>query len=606
MNNSWGPTANDMFSLNNDSEQLLQNYVYQGFLELLERYRPQCPNHVQYIENDIQCNKINFNIIVKGAKNTGRIIDGNGRINIEGLEQYLDGRVKTLLSAIENVFQHQSQNQMFNMDMGNIFTTMGGNGSSHMTTPFTSNQPTTSHVFSEPDNHIPVENTPKEEHEIRKRHEDESSRIVYSETYSAHSRITEKSDLKKLDLMSEDNLFRKGFSIDNLYTDKNNNSVSIITATSKNYTCSLTDLIYQMHVCYVNGFNQYLDSDSQCFVKLEYDDTIITGKTDTSLDFFDNIDEISKNHYTPGTEFKSSIFDTIISDIWGTSGFSTTHNAYMFDSFATKRINHLLSKYFRRCKFKTDERGPYEYFDSYPKIVKVSEIINEQNLIEFMKERNYFEDETRMKRAIKYIKHDFINNFVCRNASIHMRADTDLEYVLFNNSLPFSLINIQDKFETIKEINKVRKPIDFPKEIMKWFNEDDDESSTDKILESKLIANKKKKANEIYNKIIGKSAIIFKDRKKVVFQEVFGEDVQKFMETSDWMEIFGELEDNENELTMGDMFKDLDYMVCISRDKDNISYHIYEAFYTLESQYVLRYLKTEKLEKEKVLIQLAI
>ena len=592
MNNQFGNIQPLPFDNNDDN---LYGYTCKGFFQILDNYRQQYPHHAAYIDNLVKNGTVDLNCLTQSIYNSGRIIDGNGRIDMDTMGMFINEKIRNLMSMVDTELQKQPRmNPQINM---------GGNRNDDISSLFSPRVNNQSSMFKHNVQHAtPFDMTSKVKKEEPEIKHDTGYSTISTPDPTPHYQITDKKKLNKLDLMTDDNLFRKGFKLNRIYTNKDQDIASIIESTSKNHTCDLTDIIRQIHICYTNGLTQYLNTNSEYLIKVEFDDIIITGKTDTTLKFFETINEIARTHHTDESTLDNNGFDSFIKDIWSTHEFTITHNAYMFDNFIIKRINKLLSKYLRRQPSHGND-NPYEYFDSFPSISKVGEIINEQNLITFLVEKEYFTDDTLIKKAIKRIKFEFMYNLVCRkDNSIHISGDRDLDHILFNNSLPFNIVNADDKFKTIKEINDARTLIMPPEDVMESY--ENNEVLTREKMEENFEEDRKEKVNIMYNKIIGESTIIFKDRKKVIFQDLFGGPEYEFLQGEHEMNYFGELKTKNDDFTMSDMFKDVDSLISIETNKDTISYHIYDVYYTVDKRHVFKYVKSETLEKEKFLIQI--
>ena len=318
--------------------------------------------------------------------------------------------------------------------------------------------------------------------------------------------------------------------------------------------------------------------------------------------FFDAIHEVGRNYVDKNEEIDHKVLTSFINEVWELPEYRITYNAYMFDIFLVNEINKLFSKYFRRQPI-GDDNEAYEYFEKYPKINRASEILNESTLLSFLKQNEYFTDYRHMATSLSYMAYDFIYNFTCRDSSMHFGSDTDLEYILFNNSLAFGLTDSNDKIEIIEQVRESRKPTLELSENLKEC-ENSAEELQKKEFEKKIEKDRRANVDELYNKIIGESTIVFKNRKKVIFQEMFGNYDQEFIQSGDWKDYFGQTDDEKLSLT--DIFKDIDYLVGITEDENSISYHIYDVYYTVDKFHIFKYIKTETLEKRKVLIELEV
>ena len=253
-----------------NNDDLLQEHVYNGIIKLLDNYRQEYPNHVRYIENEIKNGNVDIDIIVQTVYNSGRVIDNNGRIDFETMGRIINDSIVKFLHAVEGIF----------MKSNNASMRMGGNMnpssypvSHQQTSMFPDIQPSASPFDT---NHV----SPREETFTPQKQE---PIVTNSKENISHLRLNKKQQ-KQLDLMTKENLFTKGFTVDKTFSlDKGKLLASIIIATTKNYTCNLSEIICQFHACHVNGFMKYVDEDINYILKIEFDDTRITGKTDGIL-----------------------------------------------------------------------------------------------------------------------------------------------------------------------------------------------------------------------------------------------------------------------------------------------------------------------------------
>ena len=565
----------------------LREYVYRSFGEILNNYRQQFPQHVNYIENEINNGRIDLNILVRSIGNSNRVIDGNGKIDFNTLGMLVNEKIQNLLNMIQ---QRASMQNSMSMNHQPMSMGMGGMISSPPIStfgsdPFHNNSAPNINTDSSP---FGIErNAPRDNEKSSNANNNFESSFAQED--EAIPVLIKEEDISKLNLMEEDNLFRKAFDIQSIYIDNDRDLPSIIEAVSRNHICYLDDIIDQFNICYVNGLMQNVYGGKGSMFRIEFDNINLTGKTKEALKLFDKIDDAIKScpEYEDGLDDIGTLgkINKIIEAILEIKEYGTTNNAYVFNDFAINKFNNLFSKYFRRNPSHVNE-NEYEYFDTYPKINRIFEILNDRVLINDLIESEYFTDEAYLSKVLLDMKKEFIYDFICRKDYMHVSAYKDLEYILFNNSLPFSsIIKEDDKYKLTEKIKKIRK-----------LNPPDSEI-VDKDAQEEL--------EELYNKVLGEKTIILKERKRVIFKHDLGvEGRELFQIDSEWLSQHGQI---KGEYAIVDtFFSDIDYLVGIRKNKNDVEYCIYEVFHILDGGYIFKYVNSKILNKDQALIHFEI
>ena len=561
----------NMYSQNQNIE-LLKQHTVNTFSKILQQYQQKFPQHVNRIRNALQTGEINIDTLVTTICNTQGVIDMSGQINNDTFVNLINVRIQHLLKMIDSEMQQtQFQNQPMSTNLS-------------------------FQVQSQPQPQInmpqdtPFINMPKQS----------SEQFTIEEVVEGEVELhIEIKDLSKTEFMlDKQNMFRKGFKVDKIYSNNDRNIPSIIIGKSNTHTTTLSAILNQFYICYINGFKKHLNTSHPWCIKIEYDDTYLDEIHDKSMKFFEEIykvattklegiNEDSKNKFAEYYEF-----ERFVKEITKLENHEITSHARSFEKWGCKKLNYYLSKYFRYLR-----DNDYDYFDTYPSVSKISDIVNQERFINFLKKNDFCQDETLMRDALNLVKQDFMYDIIYRDTSPLVTKKDDLEYILYNTSLPFNFVDSQDKSSGVDRIKNTRKQIS---SLLKTYEEVLPEP--DAITDHQVNSDINEKLDKIYFETIGDSIGIFKDKKRIIIQNMIGEPDMTFM-TADIITTFGNIDENVLERNIKDIFKDIDYLIRIGEDDDNVYFHIYRCYYTIEQQNIYEFFKTEILEKDPNLIE---